>query len=167
MTEPCRMGHLCMYTLCPSKAVQGNETKVCDHVSLFKITLVYFLSLFKWHNPYPGQQLSVRVLSFGALYSPIGGIYTFALHYISSKQPSGNSFNAMLRVCPLIDVGDITCHFPPLTDQQHLRLPYEMTVPNHLLGYNNEVRSLSCTGSGVYCWMHVTPMNSLKIAYEI
>lgn len=86
-----------MYALCPSKAAQGNETKGCDHVSLSKITLVYFLSLFKWHAPNPGQQPPIRVLSYGALYSPIGGIYTFALYYISSKQPSVNSCNAMQR----------------------------------------------------------------------
>lgn len=66
VTEPGRMGHVCaLYLTSPSKAAQGNETKGSDHVSLSKITLDYILSLFKLHAPNPGQQLLLRVLSFG------------------------------------------------------------------------------------------------------
>lgn len=67
VTEPVgRDSNVCsLYLSSPSKAAQGNETKGSDHVSLSKITLVYILSLFKWHAPDPGQQLPIRVLSFG------------------------------------------------------------------------------------------------------
>lgn len=100
------------------------------------------------------------------LYSPIGGIYIVALCYISSRQPSENSFNAMQREgcglrggSPLIDEGDITCHLFPVAGRQHVCHPNETTVLSHLPGSDNEARSLSQPGSAIYWQIHATPKN--------
>lgn len=107
--------------------------------------------------PPAGQQLPIKSSPLASnLYSPRGGIYIFALCCISSRQPSENSSNAMQREgwgrgTGLGGISPYRCewhHLPsfPLAGQQHLCHHNEMTGLNHLLGPDNEARSLSCTG---------------------
>ncbi len=100
-----------------------------------------------------------------SLYSPVGDIYIFALCCISPRQPSENSFNDMRREgwgrgMGLGGISPYRCgwhHLPsfPLAGQQHLWHPNEMAVLSHLLGSDNEARSLSCPGSGFYWQIHI------------
>lgn len=125
-------GAVILYTLSvsvsPSKAARGNETKCSHHVSLSKVTLVYILTLFKWHAPNRGQQLSIHMPSFGTnLYTSICTTYCIYLYICISALPpflqsSLWEFLQCLAGCRvregneaqgvplLIDVGDITYH---------------------------------------------------------
>lgn len=160
-----------LYLSSPSKAAQGNETKGSDHVSLSKITLVYILSLFKWHAPNPGQQLPIRVLSFGPqpIFTHRRYLYICSLLHFPPDNPlriPSMQREGWGRGMGLGGISPYRCgwhHLPsfPLAGQQHLWHPNEMTVLSHLLGSDNEARSLSCPGSGIYWRICSTPKNSL------
>ena len=143
---------------------------------VFLKTLVYILSLFKWHAPLTRGSSCLSLPSHAPL-RPAIYIHpeeVFICLLFAAFLPDNH-----LRIPPvprrgkgvkggmgLLDNTPYRCgwhHLPcfPFTGQQHLCQPDEVTAPSHLLGSNNEDRSLSCSaGCGAYCWMHTTPQNS-------
>lgn len=151
----------CQCLSSPSKAAQATETEGRDHVSLSKITLVYILSLFKWHAPNQGQQLPIRLLSFGQqpIFNHRRYLYICSLlHFLQTTlweflQCHADGWvwegNGVRGVSPLIDVGDITYHV--------FFLQVNNIFVTLMKWLYNEVRSVSCPGRGVYCQIHATP----------
>lgn len=140
----------------PSKAAQGNETKAVIMWVFLRSPLSIFC-LFLNGMPPAGQQLPIR----GPLLWPATYIHPeeVFIYLLFAAFPPDNPLRIPSMPCRGKGVlGGISPyrwgwhHLPsfPLAGQQHLCHHNELTGLSHLLGSDNEARSLSCPGSGVY-----------------
>lgn len=142
-----------------------------------EITRVFLrspLSIFclfsKGMPPNQGQQLPIRLLSFGPrpIFNHRRYLYICSLlHFLQTTlweflQCHAEGWvwegDGVKGVSPLIDVGDITYHvfFPQVNN-------ISVALMKRLY---NEVRSASCPGRGVYCQIQTTPYFRLFLSFE-